>query len=116
MHRIVGAGLLAVWSVASGRAEDLKVTGLKVTHHNGQTFITWRDVAEGEAGAADRYTVYRSAMPITQEKLGSAIPCHQGLLNNSALQFGYVFRKADRLDPKKPTSVIEENGQPLPLW
>lgn len=116
MHRIAWIVLACVLSAGVLKAEDAKVTGIKVIHHDGQSFITWKDAAEAEAGAAFRYTVYRATAPITQEKLAEATVCQSLVLNNSALQFGYVFKTAERVDPKRPTSVIEENGQPLPMW
>ena len=44
---------------------DLKVTGIRLVSHHGQTFVTWKDAAEGEEGAGLRYVLYRSASPIT---------------------------------------------------
>ncbi len=98
------------------RAADLEVTGIAVVHRHGQTFITWKDVAEGEAGAAYRYSLYRSDRPITADNLAQAELCYQGVLNHSAKLFGAAFNRKDRLDPAKPTAVIEEGGKPLPLW
>lgn len=93
-----------------------RVTGIRAVSRNGQTFVTWKDVAEGEAGAAFRYSLYRSDKPITAETLAQAELCYPGVLNNSCKQFGYAFSAKDRLDPTKPTFVIEEGGQPLPMW
>ncbi len=104
-------------SVMGNTAESVpQVTGIKAACRNGQTFITWMDAAEGEAGAKYRYSLYRSKVPITQENLANAELCYHGVLNNSAKQFGYAFWRKDRLDPKQPTAVIEEGGKPLPMW
>jgi hypothetical protein len=85
-------------------------------HRHGQTFVTWKDLAEGEAGAKYRYSVFRSERPINVENLFQAQLCCQGVLNNSAKLFGSAFSAADRLDPAKPYSLIEESGKPLPPW
>ena len=73
---------------ASGR-----VTGIRAVCRNGQTFVTWKDAAEGEPGAAFRYALYRADKPITQESLPQAEDlavrlCYKGVLNNSAKLFG----------------------------
>jgi len=39
-------------------AAELNVTDVQAIHRNGQTFVTWKDVAEGEAGADYRYKLY----------------------------------------------------------
>lgn len=93
-----------------------EVTGINVIHHHGQTFVTWKDVAEGEAGAQYRYTLYRSPHLITQTNLAKADVCFQGVLNHSGKLFGSAFNQKDRLDPAKPMATIEESSQPLPLW
>jgi hypothetical protein len=92
------------------------VTGLRVVHRHGQTFITWNDLAVGEEGAKFRYSVFRSSRPITADNLNQAEPCGQGILNNSARLFGTAFTMKDRIDPKKPYATLEEGGQPLPPW
>ncbi len=93
----------------------VEVTGVKAVHRNGQTFVTWKDVAEGEEAAAYRYTVYRSDKPIGPD-LAEAEVCVSGILYNSAKLFGHAFNKKDRLDPSKPTAILEEGGRPLPMW
>jgi hypothetical protein len=107
------AGLLGACPVA---AADHEVTNIEAVYRHGQTFVTWKDVAEGETGAAFRYSLYRSDKPITQENLAKAELCYQGVLNNSAKLFGSAFNSKDRLDPNKPTAILEEGGKPLPLW
>ncbi len=42
---------LVIWSRGAVRQE---------VYRNGQTFVTWKDAAEGEAGARLRYSLYRS--------------------------------------------------------
>lgn len=89
---------------------------VRAIHHDGQTFVTWKDIAEGEAGAKFRYSLYRSDRLITAENLAQAELCYRGVFNNSAKLFGYAFNMKDRLDPSKPYSVIVEGGKPLPAW
>ena len=108
---------LIVFAVAqSGRANELEVIGINAVHRHGQTFITWKDVAEGEPGAKFRYSLYRSAQPITAANLDKAELCYHGVSNCSAKLFGHVFNMKDRLDPAKPYAIIEEGGKPLPPW
>jgi hypothetical protein len=111
-------GILCGWILLSlaPPAGDPKVTGIRAVCRNGQTFVTWKDAAEGEEGAGLRYTLVRSASPITEENVGRAEVCGAGILNHSARLFGTAFTPKDRLDPKRPMSVLEEGGTPLPLW
>lgn len=106
--------ILMLGSVAAGA--EVSVTGIQAVHRHGQTFVTWKDAAEGEAGAKFRYALYRSNRPITPDNLAQAELCCRGVLNNSAKLFGSAFNLKDRLDPAKPYSVITEGGQPLPPW
>ena len=110
---------LAVATVAlftGAHGAEREVTGIRAVHRHGQTFVTWRDVAEGEEGAKFRYSLYRADRPITAENWQDAELCYQGVLNNSAKQFGFAFNLKDRLDPSKPYALIEAGGQPLPPW
>lgn len=93
-----------------------EVTDVRAVHGHGQTFVTWKDVAEGEEGAKFRYSIYRSNRPITADNLGQATLCCYGVLNNSAKLFGHAFNLKDRLDPSKPYSIIAEGSEPLPAW
>lgn len=113
MQRLCAIALLAFWTTAA-LAADLEVTGIQAVHRHGQTFVTWKDVAEGEAGAKYRYSLYRSPQPITADNLAKAELCYHGVLFNSARLFGSAFNLKDRLDPKKPTATIEADGKPLP--
>jgi hypothetical protein len=109
--------VVAVLGIAAGVcAQDIKVTGIQAKHRNGQTFVTWKDAAEGEDSAGSRYSLYRSDSPITQENMAQAEACVTNLLYHSGKLFGSAFNKKDRLDPNKPMAKIEEGGQPLPLW
>lgn len=113
----LGIWLMAVILAAGAESpEAVRVTGIKAVHRNGQTFVTWKDAAEGEAGAKFRYSLYRSDQPITPANLAQAELCYPGVVNNSAKQLGNAFNAKDRLDPAKPTFVIEEGGTPLPMW
>ncbi len=97
-------------------AQAQEVTGIQAVHRHGQTFVTWKDAAEGEAGAKFRYSLYRSDKPITAENFDKAELCYHGVFNCSAKLFGHVFNMKDRLDPAKPYAIIEEGGKPLPPW
>jgi hypothetical protein len=111
-----GFCVLGILSVAAAGAADVRVTGIRAVHRHGQTFVTWTDAAEGEAGAAYRYALFRSDAPITQETLGGAERVMGGVFNNSAKLFGHAFWPKDRLDPAKPTCILREGGKPLPMW
>ncbi len=99
-----------------GLAMEPEVRDVRAVHRYGQTFVTWSDVAAGESGAKIRYSLYRFDRPITAQNLKQAELCYDGILNNSARLFGTAFNLKDRLDPKKPYSVINEGGKPLPPW
>lgn len=103
-------------AAATVPAENPHVTDIKAVCRHGQTFVTWRDAADGEAGTRFRYSLYRSDAPITADNLAQAELCYPGVPNNSCKQFGHAFRMKDRLDPAKPTAVVEEGGQPLAMW
>lgn len=112
---------MVVWSASVSlplvvRADEPVVVGIQADHRHGQTFVTWKDAAEGEAGAKFRYRLYRSDQPITAENLADAELYYGGVLHNSAKLYGSAFRPDDRLDPTKPYAVIEEGGKPLPPW
>ena len=112
----LGFILACILMVQSTFAADVKVTGIQAVYRNGQTFVTWKDAAEGEEGAKLRYSLYRSATPITQANLSQAECCYNGVLNNSAKLFGSAFYPKDRVDPQKPYVIIEEGGHALPPW
>ena len=115
--RAEGVVLAAVLTLGPAIAgADVGVTGIQAVHRHGQTFVTWKDVAEGEAGAPFRYALYRSDRPITPDNLAQAELCYRGVLHNSAKLYGSAFNRKDRLDPAKPYSVLEHGGQPLPPW
>ncbi len=104
-----------VWlSTALGLAGE--VTGIKAFCRAGQVFVTWKDVAEGEAGTKYRYSVYRSDQPITQANVAQAQPVIQGILSNSCKMLGMDLTTKDRLDPKKPRIRLTDGGERLPLW
>ena len=98
---------------AAGSGE---VTEIKTVCRNGQTFVTWKDAAEGDAAAQFRYSLYRSDKPITKESLAAAECLQKGIYYNSARLYGSAFCEKSRLDPAKPQVVIEDGGKPLPLW
>jgi hypothetical protein len=91
-------------------------SGLAVVHRDGQSFVSWRDRAEGEAGAAFRYRLYGASEPIGEATLASAELVREGILNHSGQLFGAAFRPEDRLDPARPMAIVEEGAEPLPPW
>lgn len=108
--------LAVLLSLGTAKAAEPEAADIRATYRDGQTFVTWTDAAEGEAGAKFRYSLYRSEKPITADNLKDAELCYHGVLNNSARLFGTAFNAKDRLDPKKPTATIEAGGKPLPAW
>lgn len=90
--------------------------GLSVTHRDGQSFVTWMDRAEGEAGAEIRYRVYRSRSPIATDADLDDAELIAIVLNHSAQLFGHGFHRPQRIDPEQPMAVLEEGGDALPLW
>jgi len=124
--------LSAVVAAGGPEPERPRVTGIRAVHRHGQTFVTWKDAADGEAGAGFRYSLHRSDQPITPDNLAKAELCYHGVLNNSAKLFGSAFNQKDRQNPDTPkfslwengklvskgmpTSVIKDGGQPLPMW
>lgn len=103
-------------SLTSTAPAQTTVTDIQAVHRHGQTFVTWKDAAEGEAGAKMRYSLYRSEQPITAKNLAQAELCYHGVLNHSARLYGTAFNTKDRLDATKPFGILEEGGQPLPPW
>jgi hypothetical protein len=92
------------------------VTGIRAVCLKGQTFVTWKDAAEGELAASNRYNVFRADAPITAANLASAQKWAAGVLPNSGKLFGAAFNMKDRLATNKPMATIEEGSQPLPMW
>lgn len=101
---------------ASAAGAEVEVSGIRAVHRHGQTFVTWKDAAEGEEGARYRYSLYRHDEPITADNLARAELCYRGVLPFSAKLYGSAFNMKDRLDPSRPYAVIEEGGPPLPAW
>ncbi len=92
------------------------VTDIAVNFHDGQTFVTWRDAIRGADDAALRYSVYRSAQPITEQNLANAQLVASGIMYNSAKLFSASFAPKDRVNPVTPTVAISEGSPPLPMW
>ncbi len=116
MRTCVLAAACVVLLAGVSPAGEPEVTGIAVFHRHGQTFVTWKDVAEGEAGAEYRYSVYRADKPITQENLDKAEVVIQGILSNSCKLQGMDLTAKYRLDPKKPRVKLTEGGEPLAMW
>ena len=112
----IGPIILAAIVVSPAAAEDVAVTGIRAVHRSGQTFVTWNDAAEGEAGAKHRYSLYRSERPITADNLAEAELCFRGVLHSSAKLYGAAFSSEDRLDPTRPYATMVAGGAPLPPW
>lgn len=97
-------------------------SAMAVTHRDGQSFVQWRDRAEGSEGEAYRYRLYRAATPINDDAdLAALTPVADGILNHSGQLFGGAFTPPPRLDASLPMAVlpaatIEEPGAPLPVW
>lgn len=97
-------------------------SAMAVTHRDGQSFVQWRDRAEGSEGEAFRYRLYRATTPITSDAdLAALTPVADGILNHSGQLFGGAFTPAQRLDAALPMAVlpaatIDEPGAPLPPW
>lgn len=92
------------------------VTGIQAIQHDGQTFITWNDVAPGATGANYRYDLYRcTSGPITN--LSSATLVQTGIYNNSGQLAGpKPYNQGTRQNASNPMSKIQSGGAPLPLW
>src|SRR5262245_28392767 len=105
VSRFVAVCCLGLSAPAAVPAAAPEVSGIQAVHRHGQTFVTWKDVVEGEAGAKYRYSLYRSNRPITSQNLAQAELCCRGVLNNSAKLYGSAFNLKDRLDPSKPYST-----------
>ena len=91
---------------------------------NGQTFITWPDMAIGVAGNNWRYSVYRSTSPITADNYNSATLIASYDLNNSGQLFGGdptnattatvgAFTQSYRQDNTRPMVKLTDLGTPL---
>ena len=111
---VVGMLLCMVAGFVFG--DGLEVKGIKAQYRNGQTFITWQDAAEGEAGMNYRYTVYSSDKPITEVNLDEADLQLKDVINNSGQLFGWAWRKDLRVKGEHPGSVLQEGVEPLPKW
>ncbi len=93
------------------------ISNMSVLHQNGQTFITWQDVAQGTSGQNYRYDIYRSSSPITNENISSATLVHKGIFNNSGQRFGFApFLPATRVNASNAMSSLTPMGATLPLW
>lgn len=92
-------------------------SAMAVVHRDGQSYVSWRDRAEGSDGEAYRYRLYRAATPIeSDDDLVGLTPVVEGILNHSGQLFGGAFTPAQRLDAALPMAVLEDLGEPLPPW
>jgi hypothetical protein len=92
------------------------VTGIHAIQQDGQTFITWNDVAIGETGSNYRYNLYRSTKGrITS--LTSATLIQQGIYNNSGQLIGpKPFNQATRQNVSNPMSKITSGDPAVAPW
>ncbi len=89
------------------------VTSIAAIHHDGQTFLTWTDVAQGASGANYRYRVYRSLSPIMDSNtLAAAFLIQDNVFNNSGQMTAQVWSQTGRQDPTKLMSLIQQGACP----
>lgn len=89
------------------------MTDIKAICRNGQTFVTWKDVAGGSDGAKYRYSLYRSNKPITQDNLDKAELFYKGLFNNEAKLFGSAFTQEARQNEKQLIFTVFNGTTPV---
>ena len=99
-----------------GGAATADGSQVHVLHHDGQSFVSWPDRAEGEAGAAFRYRVYRASAPIGSDADLARADLVAEVTNHSGQRFGTAFRPPQRLDADVPMAVLREGDPPLPPW
>ena len=91
-------------------------SGMTVVHHDGQSFVSWKDRKTGKTGEGYRYRLYRAASPIRSDAdLQGATLVYKGILNHSGQLFGSSFTAASRLKVK-PMSIVENGGKALDVW
>lgn len=91
---------------------------------NGQTFVTWDDLATGATGNNWRYKVYRSTSPITSANYNSAELRGTYILNNSAHLIGgdpndtgaEGFKETYRANGNHPRVTLSDLGPQLPAF
>jgi len=111
--------LIAAIALFSGHVSAVSdVTEIAASHAHGQTFITWKDVSDGDAGSNIHYAVYRSTETITQETLSKAEKRVWNISQNSGQIYTFVFsnsgKPVDRSNPAIPGYVIETGKPPIP--
>ncbi|MFK7988436.1 MAG: MYXO-CTERM sorting domain-containing protein [Sandaracinaceae bacterium] len=96
--------------------ETMLASGMRVLHHDGQSFVSWRDREEGAAGADIRYRLLRSSSPITNANLDDAEVVAAGIFNHSGQLYGAALRIAERLDPTRDMRRMANDEEPLAPW
>ena len=88
-------------------------TGIAVAHRNGQTFITWTDVASGAGGSDYRYKVYRDTSGQITSTTG--LQAFAQVLNNSGQlnKQSYPTTQAYRQDSTKRMAIVQTGGAQL---
>jgi hypothetical protein len=96
-------------------ADAPSVTNIAVTHHDGQTFVTWTDPTTGTP-ANYRYKVYRSLSAITDApSLAASTLIQTGVFNNSGQQTGqFPYNQTTRQDTGKLMSITASTGTTTP--
>ena len=94
MKRFFLIAILALNYGGQGFAADQEVTDIRAVHRHGQTFITWKDAAEGADGAKYRYSLYRSEHAITADNLDKAERCYYGA--SLAVSNGELFLRTHK--------------------
>jgi hypothetical protein len=127
------AGIIPPPPPPVGSLCDVSGTNVCAIHKNGQTFITWPDVASGVSGAIYRYRVVTSTNPITSANWNLAQELGIYISNNSAQLFGGDFTLAqgnyfsaayrtntdNSITPtytSHPQTPLTDLGTPLPLY
>jgi hypothetical protein len=112
----IGLSVFLLPPAAKAQPAASQVTGIAVQFHDGQTFITWRDAAQGAEDTGLRYSLYRSTQPITDQNLANAQLVAAGIMYNSAKLFSANFAQKDRINPATPSMTVSEGTAPLPMW
>lgn len=99
-------GLIAC-TATSLSAAPLHVTGIAALYHDGQTFITWKEVPPTTAESI-RYALYQANQPITNQNIHSAHLLQWDIPSDAASVFG------PNVWSRVPRAVIATGQSPLP--
>jgi len=117
MHKYFGP-IAGIFFLALHASAVSDVTEIVASHAHGQTFITWKDASDGDAGSNIHYAVYRSTETITPATLSKAEKRVWNIPQNSGQIYTFVFsnsgKPVDRSNPAIPGYVIEAGKPPIP--